>query len=71
MGFFFVHTKDYTQYITQIVGIHTQHGHGHDRRDNELIFCLVLHSHNTVLYVLKQQMLLDGIVFGQWFRVRV
>ena len=61
--FLFVHTIDYTQYITQIVQIQTQHALGHDRRDNKLIFCLLLHSHNIVLYVLKQQMLLDGIVF--------
>ena len=61
--FLFVHTIDYTQYITQIVQIQTQHGHGHDRRDIKLIFCLLPHSHDIVLYVLKQQMLLDGIVF--------
>ena len=58
----FVHTIHYTQYITQIVQIQTQHAHGHDQRDNTLIFCLLLHSHDIVLYVLKQQMLLDGIV---------
>ena len=58
-----VHTIDYTQYITQIVQIQTQHAHGHDQRDNKLIVCLLPHSHDIVLYVLKQQMLLDGIVF--------
>ena len=61
--FLFVHTIDYTQYITEIVQIQTQHALGRDRRDNKLIFCLLLHSHDIVLYVLKQQMLLDGIVF--------
>ena len=58
--FLFVHTIDYTQYITQIVQIQTQHGLVHDRRDNKLIFCLLLRSHDIVLYVLKQQMLLGG-----------
>ena len=33
--FFFL----FTQYITQIVQIQTQHVHTHDRRDNKLIFC--------------------------------
>ena len=61
--FFFVHAIDHTQYITQIVQIQTQHAHGHDRRDNKLIFCLLPHSHDIGLYVLKQEMLLDGIVF--------
>ena len=62
--FLFVHTIDYTQYITQIVQIQTQHTREHHRRDNKLIFCLLVHSHDIVLYVLKQQMLLDGIVLG-------
>ena len=70
--FLFVHTIDYTQYNTQIVQIQTQHAHALDRRDNKLIFCLLPHSHDIILYVLKQQMLLDGVVFvGQWFRVMV
>ena len=53
----------FTQYITQIVHIQTQHTHAHDRRDNKLIFLLLPQSHDIVLYVLKQQMLLDGLVF--------
>ena len=62
--FLFVHTIDYTQYITQTVQIQTQHALGRDRRDNKLIFCLLLHSHDIVLYVLKQQMLLWFMLFS-------
>ena len=58
---FFVHTIDYTQYNTQIVQIQTQHAPALDRRDNKLIFCLLPHSHDIILYVLKQQMLLYGV----------
>ena len=65
--FLFVHTIDYTQYNTQIVQIQTQHAPAPDRRDNKLIFCLLPHSHDIILYVLKQQMLLDGIVFVFFF----
>ena len=60
--FFFVHTIDYTQYNTQSVQIQTQHAPALDRSDNKLIFYLLPHSHDIILYVLKQQMLLDGIV---------
>ena len=49
--------------MTQIVQIQTQHTHAHDRRDDKLIFWLLTHSHDIVLYVLKQQVLLDGLVF--------
>ena len=70
----FVHTIDYIQNNTQTVQIQTQHAPALDWRDNKLIFCLLPHSHDIILYVLKQQMLLDGVVgvfFGQWFRMRV
>ena len=53
----------FTQYITQIVQMQTQHAHAHDQRDNKLIVWLLSHSHDIVLCVLKQQMLLDGLVF--------
>ena len=33
-----------------------------DRRDSKLIFWLLPHTHDIVLHVLKQQMLLDGLV---------
>ena len=69
-SFFFVHTIDYTQYITQIVQIQTQHAPALDWRDNKLIFCLLPHSHDIILYVLKQQMLLDGIVGFFWSMVQ-
>ena len=59
VGFFYL----FTQYITQIVQIQTQHAHAHGRRDNKLIFWLLPHSYDIVLCVLKQQMLLDGLVF--------
>ena len=40
----------FTQYITQIVQIQAQHTHAHDWRDNKLIFWLLPHSHDIVLY---------------------
>ena len=50
---FFVHTIDYTQYNTQIVQIQTQRAPALDWRDNKLIFCLLPHSHDIILYVFK------------------